>query len=141
MAIRKDRRIDLTINSVRASLLDLLEVMPINRISISQLCRHADINRNTFYNYFNSPQDVLEDLENEMFNDFTSSIKNATDMFGVILKACESMEYHKKISTLIFLRTDMNRIIEKSFVIAQQLPWSLKKIEKQSGASTNSLYI
>lgn len=62
-------------------------------------------------------------------------------MFGVILKACECMEYHKKISTLIFLRTDMNRIIEKSFVIAQQLPWSLTKIKKQSGASANSLYI
>lgn len=140
MANRKDRRTDFTINALKRSLLSLLEDTPISKISIAQLCRHADINRNTFYNHFDSPCHVLEEMENELFISFFSSIKNDHDISEVALKACECIENNKQISTLIFLQDDENWIIQKSLMIIQQFPWSLKDIEKQAGSSSDNFY-
>ena len=40
--------------------LDLLEIEEYNRISVSGICRRADLDRRTFYRNFDSKQDVLE---------------------------------------------------------------------------------
>lgn len=141
MANRKDRRTDFTINALKQSLLSLLKDTPISKISIAQLCRHADINRNTFYNHFDSPYHVLEEMENELFILFFSSIDNNSDLSEVALKACECIENNKKISSLIFSQTDENRIIQKALMMIQQFPWSLKDVDKQTASNSDNFYL
>lgn len=122
-------------------MLSLLQDNPIDKISIVQLCRHADINRNTFYSHFNSPYEVWEEMENELFLNFFSSIQKDPDLYEVVLKACECIENNKVISALIFLQSEEHRIIQKSLLVIQEFHWSMKDIDKQRGSNSDNFYL
>ena len=69
MAEKKtDRRILKTKRVLRESLLYLLKEQPIQKISVSLLCKKSDINRSTFYTYYSSPMNLLESIEDEILN-------------------------------------------------------------------------
>ena len=48
-------------------LLELLEQRPIEKITVADLCARADLNRTTFYNYYDSPRALLAQIEQELF--------------------------------------------------------------------------
>lgn len=64
-----DRRVKYTKMVLRESLLELLQEKPINRISVTELCQNADVNRGTFYSHYSEPSDILHQIEEELFND------------------------------------------------------------------------
>jgi AcrR family transcriptional regulator len=45
----------------------------IDRISILELCKTADVNRNTFYAHYSTPEDVLNEIENELVEESGNS--------------------------------------------------------------------
>lgn len=47
---------------LKEGLLRCLEQKPIDKISVSELCREAQINRATFYNHYESPRDILVEI-------------------------------------------------------------------------------
>ncbi len=57
------RRIQMTKQLLRESLLELLKTEEIHKISIRTLCEHANVNRSTFYKYYGSQYDLLQDME------------------------------------------------------------------------------
>ena len=63
MAQKENQRIALTKKLLQEGLLRLLEVKTLDKISVTELCRESGINRATFYNHYNSPQDLLDDIE------------------------------------------------------------------------------
>lgn len=85
-----DRRINRTKNAINSSFLRLLKEKDISKITVTELCEYADINRKTFYTYFNSVNSVLSEIENDMMNQFKESLSilkkkksniSATDIF------------------------------------------------------------
>lgn len=44
------------------ALLVLLKEKPLNKITIRELCAKAGVNRTTFYNHYQSPEDILREL-------------------------------------------------------------------------------
>lgn len=70
-----DRRVKYTKRALRESLLELMYERPINKITVTEICRHADINRNTFYMHYNSQFDLLSSIEDS----FSEEIKNAVE--------------------------------------------------------------
>lgn len=44
----------------------LKEKKSIDRISIKELCDRAELNRSTFYAHYDKPEDLLEEIENEI---------------------------------------------------------------------------
>ncbi|MCD7949229.1 MAG: TetR/AcrR family transcriptional regulator [Erysipelotrichaceae bacterium] len=67
-----EQRINETKNKIYNAFIELAKTKPIHTISISQLCQMAHINRSTFYHYYGSQYDVL----NELSNQFVSTIEN-----------------------------------------------------------------
>ena len=49
---RTDRRVVRTKRSIRMALTKLLASKPLGEITVTELCKAADINRKTFYNYY-----------------------------------------------------------------------------------------
>ena len=47
--------------------LQLCQTLPCDKITVSQLTQKAGYNRSTFYAYFNNTDDLLKQLENELF--------------------------------------------------------------------------
>ena len=71
-----DRRVLYTKMFLKESLLELMKEKPVDKINPTELCRHAGINRNTFYSHYYSPRDVLMEIEEEFSNEITASLDN-----------------------------------------------------------------
>ncbi len=61
-----DRRQIRTKKAIREALIVLMEEKAIDQITISELSESADINRKTFYAHYNTVEDVLDDIEDNI---------------------------------------------------------------------------
>lgn len=80
-----DRRKKYTKNVIRQALFDLMEEKPISKITVTDICKLADINRSTFYSYYEDVYALLTSIQNEMFEDVVFSLKKE-NWFSDILK-------------------------------------------------------
>lgn len=63
MNSRESQRTRLTKRLLKESLIDLLSQKTIYNISVKELCSRAELNRSTFYKYYENIFDVLADVE------------------------------------------------------------------------------
>ncbi|RCX20727.1 TetR family transcriptional regulator [Fontibacillus phaseoli] len=63
--MKQDRKTRYTRMVLQDSLIELMKIKPINKITIKELCENADINRTTFYAHYTDPYDLLRKIENE----------------------------------------------------------------------------
>jgi AcrR family transcriptional regulator len=73
-----DIRVIKTKKAIREGVLQLLSEKTIDDISITELAQISQINRKTFYNYYQNPHQVLDELESELVEEFVCAI-NASD--------------------------------------------------------------
>lgn len=76
MTDREDRRVLYTKMFLKEALLELMREKPIDRITPTELCRKAEINRNTFYAHYYSTRDVLREIEDEFSAQIIESLSN-----------------------------------------------------------------
>jgi len=67
---RENQRVLLTKRLLKEGLLRLLQYQSLEKINISELCNESGINRTTFYKHYNSPQDVLSDIEFDLYQEY-----------------------------------------------------------------------
>lgn len=60
---KTDRRVLYTKMFLKESLLELMKEKPIDKITPTELCRRANINRNTFYSHYYTAREVLNEVE------------------------------------------------------------------------------
>ena len=70
MNTKQDRRIRKSKESLKNSLIMLMKEKPVNHITVKEIVSTADLNRSTFYNYYCDIPDMLESLEEELYNEF-----------------------------------------------------------------------
>ncbi len=70
MIRRKDRRIEKTRKIIRESLLNEMKELSYQELSVSKLCRDADIGRGTFYLHYNDIYEVVQEIEEKLLTDF-----------------------------------------------------------------------
>ncbi len=63
--MKQDRKTRYTRMVLQDSLIELMKVKPINKITIKELCENADINRTTFYAHYKDQHDLLRKIEDE----------------------------------------------------------------------------
>ena len=78
---KTDIRIIKTKRAIRDATMKLLSQKPIEEISITELALTAQINRKTFYNYYQNVYQVIDEIENETVEKFASVFKS-TDWFN-----------------------------------------------------------
>lgn len=66
-----DKRIRRSIKLIKDSLFALSKEKPLNKITITDVCNHADINRCTFYAHYENMAALLKDLETELSEIFS----------------------------------------------------------------------
>lgn len=71
-----DRRTKNTRRSIRDSLIGLLKTKPYQAVTVSELCRIADINRATFYLHYSDVNAVLEDILCTSFTNVSGTIEH-----------------------------------------------------------------
>lgn len=91
MAQKENQRIALTKKLLQEGLLRLLDIKPLENISVTELCRESGINRATFYNHYSSPQELLDDIEARMtvqLKDIIGNPKTAHEIIAHLENVC-----------------------------------------------------
>ena len=66
--VKGNRRILYTKKIIKESLIELLENKKIHQITVTDICKSANINRGSFYTHYKDAYDLLQSMEDELFN-------------------------------------------------------------------------
>ncbi|MDO4321458.1 MAG: TetR-like C-terminal domain-containing protein [Lachnospiraceae bacterium] len=114
---KENQRVALSKHLLKTGLLNLLQKKHITKISISELCQEAEINRTTFYRHYETPNDVLIDIASDYikeFRKFSSSLNTSHDMHNEIIQLCRFI-YHNSDRAKLLIRNNTNDGITKIF--------------------------
>ncbi|MCC8141791.1 MAG: TetR/AcrR family transcriptional regulator [Lachnospiraceae bacterium] len=75
----ENQRIRLSKSMLKGALLKLLKEKSLNQISIYEICQTAQINRTTFYKYYGSQTDLLQEIETDFFSQLNEDLKDIID--------------------------------------------------------------
>ncbi len=64
-----NQRVAVTKRMLKEGLMRLLAEKTLDKITITELCEEAGINRTTFYRYYELPKDVLTEMQNDFFEE------------------------------------------------------------------------
>mgnify|MGYP001940840092 FL=1 len=78
--MKEDRRIRRTKSAIKEAFIDLLNEKEIEKITIQDITKRADINRGTFYLHFEDKYLLLDEMENECI----AEISNVTEFYNVL---------------------------------------------------------
>ncbi|MCI9539322.1 MAG: TetR/AcrR family transcriptional regulator [Eubacterium sp.] len=69
-----DARTRYTKMMIRESFIQLLKEQPVSKITVTKICEIAEINRATFYKYYEDAFDLLQKLEQELLEEILNSL-------------------------------------------------------------------
>lgn len=128
MEQRENQRVMLTKRLLKESLIRLMSVKEIQKISISELCKDAGINRATFYNHYNTPYDLIRDIEKAMIKE-VHGIWEATGsndpklLHKRIAAVCRYFQDNREVARLIF-QNNTPKSEFASELIRIEYPWN-----------------
>lgn len=115
--------------------LDLLEIEEYNRISVSGICRRADLDRRTFYRNFDSKQDVLEHYVHTLGEEYMKGYA-AIGNLDSYSAAKYFFEFWSKY--LLFLR-NMKKCGLSNYIFQQFEQYTTEHMELLKGTQAQSL--
>lgn len=130
----QDRRTRYTCMVLNESLVDLLQVKPLSKITVKELSSRSAINRSTYYRHFQDPYDQFEQLLQDFFAGVSRYIRgNSGDVwsrssFDLTEKLCQYL-YENRILYLVLLNAStQNQLEEKMRTV---LPYVFDALSNQ----------
>lgn len=128
-----------TDRDIRESLIRLLEEKPLHRITVQDLCHEAEINRTTFYRYYEDiyalydavTQGFFRQLFVDISKKYSSEKSDAVRLRRSVEEALDLIEKRKNLCRILFNDTDR--------VFAFRLLQEIQKIAAQEHPETDSL--
>lgn len=105
---KEDRRVRYTKKAIKDSFLDLFETKPLEKISVTEICSNADINRGTFYSHYSDPYDLKEKLEDEFLSTIRERINECTNNHREKLSTAQTLSILKENRELCRVFTGPN---------------------------------
>lgn len=111
----EDKRIRRTKKLLREALCDLMKQKHFKNITVSDIVRQADINRGTFYAYYQDVYDLREKVEDDMITSLKDIIttsmsdSNSKTMRTSIQKAVEYLEGNHELAYVLLKDGNLER--------------------------------
>ena len=109
--VKTDSRIIQTKRAIKNEIISLLQKYPLNKITVKMLCDNAEINRATFYRYYEDVYDLYDKIKEEFIDEVVVFFHNAN-----LLQTQDNIKSFlseaKKHSDMIFALTKQNDAIE-----------------------------
>ena len=105
MAIKNNRRAQMTRLLLKTALIELMQKKPFNEITIKEICQQADLNRTTFYLHYTDQFALLSDVENEVYQKTLETLKNvkpAADAPGMIETFLQYVKSNASLFRILF---------------------------------------
>ncbi|MBO5239184.1 MAG: TetR/AcrR family transcriptional regulator [Lachnospiraceae bacterium] len=140
-----DRRQRKSCIAIEKALLELMQTKPIDMISISELAEKADVNRKTFYNNYNSIEDVEQSIDRKItafiFDTLPKkiTINNEIEIYHLLLNFTLSIKPYKEL--LGKMAKNKGSITITEHLKDQILPYVEKSLENYNIAKAVIPYI
>lgn len=114
---KEDRRIRYTKQVIKETFLKMLEKNSFAKITVTELCRMAEINRGTFYLHYYDINDVLDDVFNDILSDTSSVMDHVLsrkcDFPSCSYPFCDKVHSNDMFRHLLLDDTTFTKIIDK----------------------------
>ena len=117
-----DARIIKTKNKIKEGLLDILQTKRLNEVSISEICKKARVNRNTFYAHFATPEAVIDEIAEEYLSEEYALFNSCTTTKDVVITACKHIMGHAKKNILLLNNRPLHSFIERGVEYGTSTP-------------------
>lgn len=78
--MNKDKIKEITQECIKNAFIDLCEEEPLQNISVSKICKRADVSRSTFYRFYSNVDDLMKSMEKQYMEEEMAA---CTDFFKV----------------------------------------------------------
>lgn len=115
MAQKDNQRVRHTKHLLAETLTDMLQNMPIQSVSIKELCERAGINRTTFYYHYGNQYDLLEEISDTFLDSVRQRLSSAEpnsreSVLEMVTLVLSFMEEHIQLSRLL-----LNNMVDQGF--------------------------
>ncbi len=135
--MKSDRRVRYTRMVLKQALLSLMLERPISRITVTEICARAEVNRATFYAHYTDPYDLLARIENELLEAIQGSIRSglsSSSLRQLLTDICHSIRENGALCRVIFSEHGDREFLERVLNIAHEESMALwKKMAPQAG--------
>ena len=132
-----DRRIRKTKQNIQNSFLTLLKTTNLSKITVTDICTHADINRCTFYAHYKDVWDLYDTMKAELAEEFLSAL----DLYHFDMDSAEAIThiFHciKEHKQLFLLMASSNNPNEALSIISDEMKEHILEIWKKESSLTH----
>lgn len=108
--IKQDLRVRHTKQLLKDALLQILQTKSIDKVTVTELCKTAHINRNTFYSHYRSPLDLLLEVEDNFADKVLTTAQEPLqnkDYAEMLRQLCSAI-YEDRDLALVLIKTSSN---------------------------------
>lgn len=116
MEKKEDRRVLYTKMFLKEALLSLMKEKPVDRITPTELCRTAGINRNTFYSHYYTVRDLLQSVEDDLEGEIIQSLMtklSKNSVLDLLFEVCETLYKQKELCKILLSDHGDKAFLEK----------------------------
>lgn len=114
----ENMRVIVSKRMMKEGLLRCLKKKSIDKITITELCREAQVNRATFYNHYETPFQILLEIgwdhANEIKNIFGTNIRHTDESVRRRMTNCFEYLYENKASVKILFSANADKFIAQT---------------------------
>lgn len=137
--MKENQRVAVTKRMLKEGLLRLLEEKPLEKIRVNELCSESGINRATFYRHYETPHDVLAELELDIAGEILANIsrqqpKTMQEAQNILKVLCTHIYNHADIFKVLF-QCNTDEDMRRKLTIFYSRIWELRIIDERKFAN------
>ncbi len=111
-----------TKNKIKNTVINLLYKKPIEKITVKEITNRLEINRSTFYAYYQNLYNVIDEIEFEILNNIKKTIKENSDFKEILIKTISYVKDNKKIFNILLnspyfnLKNKLFNVLQNEFI-------------------------
>lgn len=131
-----DRRIKMTKKLLQNSLVELMKEKSLHEISIKSICENADVNRTTFYRYYDSQYDLYNEILDDMCGEIKARIHPLNEENSLLNSLTDVLTYAEEKRDIIMVILSRNG----SLVIGEMFTENVASHVDSGNTSELSMY-
>ena len=109
----ENKRAKITKKIIKETLLELLETFPLEKITVTQICELAEVNRSTYYVYYEDVSQLMAEIENDVLDMLPISTTGSMDysdeeFMNEMERFLDYVQEHKRLFRILILQRDNN---------------------------------